>query len=558
MSSSATSENPSKQETGDNIPNKDPKRNTRSLKKPRKDGKQQLFSTVSSPSLRTVGQDHQPHRIPSYNSPLATSNPKLKSTSLLTPEDRDREGEKALERRERDAESLKKWDDLGFSFALGGKDKSKSKGKEKDRERDDRERELRRILPALQHTAQDRSRSKSLRDKTFIPTSREEAVQAGMKVICVKFRIQPAGGEEDKIVGSDGAFPKTRRYTNTGPSLALIAASAPTAGTKSKTKSTTEPQVVIDSDVYVGESPSEDFARQPPAPGILISSSRTPATIGIDSASTYHPWNFFAGIKEEHKATEKRNDGLLLPSSTGAAEDFEAPATISSSSWKYQKLEKGKDINRSRSTGFGGEGDEEGRTGITTELSDMIAPSVSMTTRPTLVIPILTPDLVATTTSIASSISPESQPNLQTLNQACDSDSSSSISVSSPVFAHSANESDLDDEKYGSGAAGGMSGISGRSRKGYRYGGYHVQMKKAKSIGEDERLAGSARRTTAVENDGQPQQARREEKEKKREDKDEEREGCIALDMVNDNGSSKFSCSFTRCIYHFIQLSIAY
>ena len=71
----------------------------------------------------------------------------------------------------------------------------------------------------------DSDNSKSLREdrnKTFIPTSRDEAEHAGMKVICIKLRVpRSAAGEGIKAVAQDGAFPKIRRYTSMGPSLAL-------------------------------------------------------------------------------------------------------------------------------------------------------------------------------------------------------------------------------------------------------------------------------------------------------------------------------------------------
>ena len=532
--STMTSEGLPKEAT-ESIPDKE-KRSTRSLKKTRKD---ELLSTAS-PSLRSLGQDRQPQRMPSYIATPTSYNSKSRSFLPLTTEDRERDRENFLEREksreklEREAQYSKKWDDhLGFSITLGGKDKSKNK---------------------------DRDNLKSLREdrnNTFIPTSREEAEQAGMKVICIKFRVQPAAvGKEDKAVGQDGAFPKTRRYTSTGPSLALVA-----GGMKVKMKTSSGPQVVIDSGVYIGEPPLEDFG------GIPVGSSRpTAATAGTDSVTTSpisHPtgfaWNLFGGIKvddKERKTTERRkaanDDHGSLPPPSAAAEDFEAPTTVNSLGWKFispPRLEKG---TGSRSTEFGGEVDEAGYAVIIPERSDSISPSFPMT-RPTVVVPILTPALATTTTTTAAT-SPNSQPEHDTLNQANDnshSDSSSSISVSSLVFAHNPNESDLDDESFGpgGGAARAMSGVSCRPRKGYRYGGYvQAQVKKAKNERGDERFVIGDRRGVAMAaevemnnklgDSGQLQQARREGKEQ---NKDEEREGWIALDMVNDNGSFKFS-----------------
>ncbi|KAF8801741.1 hypothetical protein BYT27DRAFT_7245031 [Phlegmacium glaucopus] len=514
--------------TAEIIPDREPKRNARSLHKPRKDGKQQLFSATSSPSLRS--QDRQP-RLTSTPTPtpmLTTtpSNSKPKSPLPLTAENSEREREKLLERKkareraEREIETLKKWDDRGFSFTLGGKDKSKdkekSKGKDKDRGKDKegdrerglRERELRRILPVSHHSTsqqqqhrdekerrtkysehgdKDKSRPKSFRDKernkTFIPTSREEAEQAGMRVVCVKFRVEPPAAREwDKVVGDikqDGGFPKARRYTSTGPSLALVAASAPgIANVKGKT-----PHEVIHSGVYVGESPFEDFEHihgqrqpQPQPQEIVIGSDRTASKLEKDT------------------------------------EFGDEPVSIA-------------------------------------EPSDMVVPSSPLTTRPTLS---LTPVLSA---AIVATISPESQfqSEPQTPYQdSPNSDSSSSISISSPVFAHSTNESDLDDENFwsGGGTASGMSGVSGtnRPRKGYRYGGYHVQLQMAKNkgAGEDERLVGGDYPNvgkaetemgveTKFEDGSRPQQARREEMAQEERNEDEKYEGWIALDMINDN-----------------------
>jgi len=209
------------------------------------------------------------------------------------------------------------------------------------------------------------------------------------------------------------------------------------------------------------------------------------------------------------------------------------------------RLEKG----TSSRPEFGGGCDEEGSAVIVPEPPDIVAPSPPLTSRPTLVIPISTPTLATTTTTAAVTISPKFK---QTSNNAYHnphSDSSSSISVSSPVFAHSANESDLNDETFsrygpGGGATSAMSGMSGtdRPRKGYRYGGYHVQAQmKVKNESEDDRLVvnvdrGGIGKAGEVEvesklGDG-GQQARREENERK---KGAEREEWIALDMLNDN-----------------------
>ena len=386
------------------------------------------------------------------------------------------------------------------------------------------------------------------RDNTFIPTSREEAEEVGMKIICIKFYVQPAtaAGGVDKAVGQDSVFPK-RRYTSTGPSLALVTGAG---GAKVKVKTNTGPP-----DVYLG--------------------ARTISTAaGTDSLSTSpilnstgFTWNLFGGSRiddRERKTTDRRktaNDdyGLLSPSTT-AAEDFETPATINTLGWKSAsvsspRLEKG---TSSRPTEFGGGCDEEGSAVFVPEPSDIVAPSSPLTSRPTLVIPISTPTLATTTTTTTAAVtrSPESK---QTSSNAYDnphSDSSSSISVSSPVFAHSANESDLDDETFsrygpGGGATSAMSGVSGtnRPRKGYRYGGYHVQAQmKVKNESEDDPLVANVDRggiwkAAEIEVEGKlgdddGQQARREEKKRK---KGAEREEWIALDMVNDNGSFKFS-----------------
>ena len=182
----------------ESVPDKE-KRSTRGLKK--------SLPTASSSSLRSPGQDRGLQRISSYVPSPTTFNSKSKLFLPLTSEDRERDNEKLLERQksreklEREAQYSKKWDDhIGFSITLGAKDKSKNR---------------------------DRVISKSLREdrnNTFFPTSREEAEQAGMKVICINFRVQSSAvGEWDKAVAQYGPFPKRRRYTSTGPSLALVA-----------------------------------------------------------------------------------------------------------------------------------------------------------------------------------------------------------------------------------------------------------------------------------------------------------------------------------------------
>jgi hypothetical protein len=245
-------------EPTETVPDKE-KRTTRGLKKPRKD---EFLSTASSPSLHSLGQ---PQRTSSYIPTPTTYNSKSKSFLPLPTEDREREREKSREKLERDASQYsKKWDDhLGFSITLSGKDKSKNK---------------------------DRDDSKSQRDdrnnNMFIPTSREEADQAGMKVICINFRIQPAAAvEAEKAVG---AFPKKRRYTSTGPSLALVAGAG---GMKAKTKTSTGPFLVVDSGVSFGEPPLEESGGVP-----------------VPTSPISHPtWNLFGGNDKERKPIEKRN-----------------------------------------------------------------------------------------------------------------------------------------------------------------------------------------------------------------------------------------------------------
>jgi len=381
-----------------------------------------------------------------------------------------------------------------------------------------------------------------------------------MKVVCAKFRVEPPAVREwDKVIGDikqDGGFPKTRRYTSTGPSLALVAASAPGVA-NIKRKMSTGPRVIIDSDVYVGESSCQDFGdvhgRHPPQPqlqpqGILLGSSRTtPASssgttttgsatsvtvaastitaAGTDSVTTSplpHPtgftWNFFGGVKEKEKMDDKEGDTSRLVGDVVSIADPSDVVTASSS---------------------------------------------SMTPRPTLN---LTPFLPA---------SPEPQHEPQTPYQDnANSDSSSSISMTSPVFAHSTNESDLDDETFlsygsgggGGGTGGGKSGVSGtnRPRKGYRYGGYHVQvqMTKVRGADEDERPAGGdcsgvgkaveieVEVESKIGNGSQPQQARREEKAREGRNEDEEHERWVALDMVNDNGSFQSFSLFGKSYIH--------
>ena len=484
------------------------------------------------------------------------------------PEGRERE-EKALEKK-KETEAVKKRDDVGFPFYLGGRDnkeKEKEKDRDKEREKEEKARELRRILYGTseqqykeekeRRKANEKARSKKERDtKTFIPTSREEAEQAGMKVVCAKFVWPPAGRDQvARDMSQDSGFPKTRRYTSTGPSLALIAASAP--GGANMKKTSTGPRVIIDMDVLVGKSSFENLGDvhgrhqpQPQPQGILIGSSRTnpscsatgsagssiAAAVGTDLVNT--------GIKEQEnnddngqKATERR-DHLGL-STGGVVEDFEASAVNDLDS---KPLPPPKDTPT-----------ELGDNVSMTESSHMMTLSSPMTTRPIVIIPKV---LLATDTAVTVAISPESQPESQPPDHVHDnvnSDSSSSISISSPVFAHSAHGSDLDDETLlGCGTASGATSTH-RPRKGYRFGGYHFQpqTKKAKSDGEDEWLLSSdvgkgiegagAEVESKFGDGGQPWQSRREENEPEVRKKDEGYEGWIAFDLMNDNGSSKLS-----------------
>ena len=525
-SSSPTMISEDLKEATESVPDNE-KRSTRGLKKPRQD---ELLSTASSSSLRSLGQDRHLQRMSSYipTSTTFTSNPK--PFLPLTAEDRERdreklEREKSKEKLEKETQYSKKWDDhLSFSITRGAKDKLKNK---------------------------DRDISKSLREdrnNTFIPTSREEAEQAGMKVICINFRVQPsAAGEGEKAVAQDGAFQKTRRYTSTGPSLALVA-----GGTKVKTKTSTGPHVVIDSGVYIGE------------PSLEGSSRPTATATGTDSISAspiLHPtgftWNLFGGTKvddKERKTTERRipakDDHGSLPPPSAAAEDLEPSTTVNSLGWKFvsPKLEKG---TGSRSIELGGGVDEAGYAVVIPERSDSISPSLPTVARPT-VVPIPIP---TSTTSATATSSRKFQPEHETFNHANDnshSDSSSSVSVSSPVFAHSPIESDLDDDSFGT-RGGAASAMSGRPWKGYRHGGYaQAQKKTSKNEGGDERLvigdkrglpkAGEAEVNSKL---GEPQQTRRER------NKDEEHETWVALDMVNDNGSFKFPLIYI-CLYIFM------
>ena len=487
-------------EATENVLDKD-KRSTRGFKK--------SLPAASSPSLRTLGQDRLPQRMSSYIPSPTTFNTKSKSLLPLTSEDRERDNERLLERQksreklEREAQYPKKWEEhLGFSINLGAKDKSKNK---------------------------DRAISKSLNEdrNNFFPTSREEAEQAGMKVICINFRVQSsAAGEWDKSVAQ---YPKARKYTSTGPSLALIA-----GGTKGKTKTNTGPQVVIDPGVYIGESSLESSSRP---------TASTPVTDSVNTHPTGFSWNFFGGKVEdkERKTSEKRkpayDDHGSLPPPSAAAEDLEAHTAVKG--WKYGN----------RSAEFGGEVNEAGYAVIIPERSDSISPSLPKKARPTVIVPSL--PLATTSTATTAATSPNS------LDQANDnSDSSSSVSVSSPVFAHSANESDLDDDSFmhRGGATNALSGVSGKPWKGYRHGGYsQVQKKKAKNehlVTGDKRGVAKAPEVevnTRWGGAGQPQQTRRDGKERNR---DEENETWIALDMVNDNGSCRFFHSFIYIYIH--------
>jgi hypothetical protein len=103
-------------EATENVPDKE-KRTTRSLKKTRKD---ELLSTASSPSLRSLGQDRQLQRMSRYI-PIPTAyNSKSKSFLPLTAEERERDKEKVLER-EKSREELEReaWYSKNGMITLG-------------------------------------------------------------------------------------------------------------------------------------------------------------------------------------------------------------------------------------------------------------------------------------------------------------------------------------------------------------------------------------------------------------------------------------------------------
>jgi hypothetical protein len=231
-------------------------------------------------------------------------------------------------------------------------------------------------------------------------------------VICINFRVQPSvAGEADKAVVQDGAFPITRRYTSTGPSLALVA-----GGMKVKMKTSTGSHVVIDSGVYISEPPLQDFGGNPAG-----SSRPTATTTETDSVTTSpisHPtgfaWNLFRGTKVDdkgRKTIERRkpanDDQESVPPPSAAAEDFEAHTIVNSLDWKFlspPRLEKG---TGSRFTEFGGEIDEAGYAVVIPERSDSISPSLPTTARPNVIVPIPTPAL-ATTSTTTTATSPKS------------------------------------------------------------------------------------------------------------------------------------------------------
>jgi hypothetical protein len=108
----------------------------------------------------------------------------------------------------------------------------------------------------------------------FIPTSKEVAEQAGMRVVCAKF----LWASSERKLENKGAVirdKKTRRYTSTGPSLADSAPGETSEG----------PHAVIDSDAYVGGS-SDVFGdvsgrhpTQVKPQGILMGSTRINSSI---------------------------------------------------------------------------------------------------------------------------------------------------------------------------------------------------------------------------------------------------------------------------------------
>ncbi|PPQ71921.1 hypothetical protein CVT26_007182 [Gymnopilus dilepis] len=491
-------------------------------------------------------------------------------------EERERQ-RKLKEKHEKEIEYLRQWDEIGISL-WSKKDKDKGKGKEKEgggqrgraskgvgvtgaerkgekgqgafkgKEHDWEVETLRehQYLPNNLRGEDDndhendrrrhRHRSRAKRDdRSYIPSTTEEAEAAGMKIVCAKFRqLRPAEREELEKALNEGyryrdtgvRHPKNvnlishyppPKFPSTAPTLAgepnINVASDPeshdgipsgsgrlkyakrvvsgdsstSAGGPSRRPSlpslvtsleASSPHTTLSSNplldaVYPGTSGSNRVATGPSNVAASSSAATSPTTTVPKFMGGFFGKDRDSADKErktrekEQKALEREMQKAMRRKTDGEKDtgDEDESDLSSSSGWGLRRNA----VRSSRSVGKM----KEGAVTSTLLPPESKAPSTSAPQRPKLT---LSPveDYQGTRSGHHSSDGPQQAPTLPQplteIQQEEESDDSDSRSLSSPVFAHSDGDNDLEDdfdEEFGFGVSGYR-----RDRTGYRYGGY--------------------------------------------------------------------------------------
>lgn len=208
-----------------------------------------LTRHVSQPYLWTG-----PSRVPSSASLGPVARPRIENPDKLRVEEglqrerekreremervreKERQRRKLMEQEFRDMEHLATWDEFTFSFGKKSKEKEKEREKERQREKQRameraREKEGSHDSHARSsHHDHDRRRQQQKQSRrrnpaTYIPYSREEAEEAGMRVVCLKF-MSPRDDVPQSVVYRHSTHSQDNNsvngvpYTSTGPSLA--------------------------------------------------------------------------------------------------------------------------------------------------------------------------------------------------------------------------------------------------------------------------------------------------------------------------------------------------
>lgn len=441
-------------------------------------------------------------------------------------EHKELERRRIKEKQERELESLRKWDEIGISFPFGGKSKDKGKGKEKAKEdrragpelrhkdlqrEEERERERAKEREREHAKERERERERHQRDddrdrekersrrnnRTYVPTSRDEAEAAGMKVLCAKFQSTRSWEREQRECerlkqSTELLHPPPRRYTSTGPSL---------AGTPSATVRAAVEDMLYDSS---GDAPREKHSednhalyghghsqslvpRKASLPGLGLPQAPTGMSSSLGRADSFAVSSNKFGI------------GGLFGKDKDTGDDFsrrEKDERKRDEKEKKAREKEQKQFEKERKKAKKREDDEDDELGVGSALSwkmskktkpssDTLVPPEDTRLQPKLLSALSVVstadsstlrenDNGSSTATLAGAarrpkltISPTAAPQVRANNDVArpDSDSDSSLSVSSPVFAHIENSDGSfdEDDLYG----------YGRPRQGYRYGGYH-------------------------------------------------------------------------------------